>query len=115
MRWIRTFCLSLAILAMAASIPFALEERSIWVQPGVAELEYLGFEVRVEASDDVIVHLSLVDGEVVGRVDAAPGTRGANVLITIVDDPERIIFQGRVVAETWFADYFPNETGRGEQ
>jgi hypothetical protein len=115
MRWIQTFWLTVLILAMGAAMPSALEERSIWVEPGVTEFEYAGFDVRVETSDDVIVHLSLVDGEVVGRVDAAPGTRGASVLITIVDDPERIIFQGRVVAETWFADYFPNETGRGEQ
>ena len=115
MRWIRTLCLSAAILGMATTLLFAAETLAIWVGPGVTEFEYAGFDVRVETSGDVIVYLSIVDGEVVGRVDAAPGTRGANVLVTLVDDPTRIIFEGRVVAPVWFTDYLPHETGRGEQ
>ena len=115
MRWIRTLWLTAAILGMATTLLFAAETVAIWVGPGVTDIEYEGFDVRVETSGDIIVYLSVEDGEVVGRVDAAPGTRGATVLVTLVDDPSRIIFEGRVVAPVWFTDYLPHETGRGEQ
>ena len=115
MRWFRILGLCVAVLGIAGTSLFAAETLAIWVAPGVTEFEYEGFTVRVETSDDVIVYLSIVDGEVVGRVDAAPGTRGATVLVVLVNDPERIIFEGRVVAPAWFTEFLPKETGRGEQ
>jgi hypothetical protein len=115
MRWIRSTLLVLTLWAASASMVGAFGVLSLYVEPGVTEFKYEGFDVRVETTADVIVYLTLEDGEVVGRVDAAPGTRSANVVITVMDDPERIIFEGRVEAPSWFADYLPTETGRGEQ
>jgi hypothetical protein len=111
----RTFLFTLILLAFGASTLVAVESRTFWVGPGVTELDYMGIGVRVETTDDVIVQLSMEDGEVVGRVSTAPGTYNAQVLIVVADDPERVIFQGRVVAPVWFTDYLPHETGRGEQ
>ena len=99
-----------SVLALAASTTL-----SIQVPPGSTELDFFGDTVLVETTDFVIVHLSKVDGQVTGRVDPAPGTASARVKITLVDDPDRIIFEGRVVTPIYFSDYLPQETGRGEQ
>ena len=115
MKWIRPLLYSAILLVIGVTSPSAVESGTYFVPPGVAELEFDGMVVRVEASDDVIVRLSIVDGALVGQVSAAPGTFIAQVVIVVADDPERIIFQGRVVAPTWFSDYLPQETGRGEQ
>lgn len=115
MRWMRTTLLALAIVATSAGLGTALQTLSLWVEAGVTEFEYSGYDVRVETTAEVIVYLSIEDGEVVGRVDTAPDTRSATVTITVIDDPERVIFEGRVVAPSYFSDYLPSETGRGEQ
>lgn len=115
MRCIRPLFLTAVLLAVSATLIFAAETLSIWVGPGTTEIDFAGVTVVVESSDDVIVYLSAVDGQVTGRVSTAPGTRSATVTIILADDPERVIFTGRVVAPVWFADYLPQETGRGEQ
>lgn len=115
MRWMRRTLLALALVAASAPLGSALETLSIGIGPGTTELQYAGYDVRVETTGDVIVYLSIEDGEVVGRVDALPGTAGATVTITVIADPDRVIFEGRVVAPTVFSDYLPQETGRGEQ
>lgn len=115
MRWIRPLFLAVILLAVGATLIFAAETLSIWVGPGTTDIDFAGVTVRVETSADVIVYLSANDGQVSGRVSTAPGTRSATVTIIIADDPERVIFDGRVVAPVWFADYLPHETGRGEQ
>ena len=116
---IRLIFLTLGLLAMAATLAVTLvvaaTTLSVWISPGVTELTYDGVDVRIDSSGDVIVYLSVENGDVVGRVEAAPGTKGATVTITVLDDPDRIIFDGRVVAPSWFTDYLPHETGRGEQ
>jgi len=114
--WIRHTFLTLALLAMTvALVAAATTTFSIWVGSGVTELTYAGVDVRIDTTGDVIVYLSIEDGDVVGRVEAVPGTRSATVTITILDDPDRVIYEGGVVAPHWFADYMPEETGRGEQ
>jgi hypothetical protein len=116
MSWIRTLGLALLILLLAAgSLIAATSGLSILVRPGVTDVEYSGVSVRIESTDDVMVYLDTLDGEVVGRVEAVPGTDSADVTITVLEDPNRVIFSGRVVAPSWFADYLPCETGRGEQ
>lgn len=116
MRWIRTFLVSVALLALGAAVlPAAESTFSIWVSPGTTDIEFAGTVVRVETSATVIVSLTAADGQIVGQVDPAPGTRSATVTITVADDPARVIFDGRVVAPVWFSDYLPSETGRGEQ
>jgi len=97
-------------LALAATITL-----SIQVPPGNTEIDFSGDAVLVETTDFVVVYLSKIDGQVTGRVDPAPGTTSARVKITLVDDPDRIIFEGRVVTPIYFSDYLPQETGRGEQ
>lgn len=115
MRWIRPLFFSAVLLSFGATLILAAETLSIWVGPGTTDIEFAGVTVRVETNADVIVSLSGVDGQVTGQVSTAPGTRSARVTITIADDPDRVIFDGRVVAPVWFADYLPQETGRGEQ
>lgn len=115
MRWIRTLLLALTLVVATSALTGALETLSLYVAPGTTEFEYQGFDVRVETTGEIIVHLTVEHGEVVGQVDAMPGTRSATVTITVIADPERIIFEGKVVAPSWFADYLPQETGRGEQ
>lgn len=114
-RWIRPVFLILGFLAMTATLVAAATTLSIWIGPGVTELTYEGVDIRIDSSGDVIVYLSFQDGDVVGRVEAIPGSGSAIVTITVLDDPDRIIFDGRVVAPKWFSDYLPQETGRGEQ
>ena len=113
--WIRPFFLSLAVLVVAVTPVAAATTLSIWVGQGVTELTFEGIDIRIESTGDVIVYLSIEDGHVVGRVELAPGSRSASVTITLVDDPDRVIFDGRIVAPSWFSDYLPQETGRGEQ
>lgn len=116
MRWTRPFLITAALLALSSALVLAaISTISVWVDPGTTEFEFVGVGVRVETTGPVIVHLSQEDGEVVGRVDPAPGTPGAKVKITLVVDPDRVIFEGKVVSPSWFADYLPYETGRGEQ
>ena len=115
MRLIRPFFFTAILLALGATLLFAAETLSIWIGPGTTDIEFAGVTVRVETNADVIVYLSASDGQVVGQVSTAPGTRSATVTIILADDPSRIIFDGRVVAPVWFADYLPQETGRGEQ
>jgi hypothetical protein len=115
MRWIRPLFFSAIFLALGATLIFAAETLSVWVSPGTTDIEFAGVTVRVETNADVIVYLSASDGQVVGQVSTAPGVRSATVTISVVEDPSRVIFDGRVVAPVWFADYLPQETGRGEQ
>jgi hypothetical protein len=115
MNWIRPLLFAAILLAVGATSLCAYQADTFYVRDGITELEFEGITVRVESTGDVIVQLSLVDGVVVGQVSAAPGTYSASVLIVVADDPDRIIFQGRVVAPIWFTDYLPQETGRGEQ
>ena len=114
-RWIRPVFLTLGLLVVAASLVAAATTLSIWIGPGVTELTYEGMDIRIDSSGDVIVYLSFQDGDVVGRVEGIPGGGSASVTITVLDDPDRVIFDGRVVAPNWFSDYLPQETGRGEQ
>lgn len=116
MRGIRPLLITGGLLALSAVVVLAAASTmSIWIAAGTTVFDFAGTDVRVESTGGVIVHLSQEDGEVVGRVELAPGSSGARVKITLVDDPDRIIFEGRVVAPSWFADYLPHETGRGEQ
>jgi hypothetical protein len=115
MSWIRPLWLSLAVLAVAAAPVAAASTLSIWVGSGVTELTFEGVDIRIETTGDVVVYLSMEDGHVVGRVELATGSRSATVSITLLDDPDRVIFEGRIVVPYWFADYLPQETGRGEQ
>jgi hypothetical protein len=113
--WIRSIFLTLSFLLLAATVVTAAVTLGYWIGPGVTELNYQGVDIRIDSTDNVIVYLAVENGEVVGRVEAGPGTQSATVAITVLDDPERVIFKGRVVAPSWFSDYLPYETGRGEQ
>jgi len=113
--WIRSLLPGLALLVLIATPVVAASTLSLWVGSGVTELTFEGVDLRIETSGDVIVYLSMEDGHIVGRVELAAGTRSATVTITLLDDPDRVIFEGRIVVPYWFADYLPQETGRGEQ
>ena len=106
---------TLSALMMIATPVVAASTLSLWVGSGVTELTFEGVDLRIETSGDVIVYLSMEDGHIVGRVELAAGSRSATVTITLLDDPDRVIFEGRIVVPYWFADYLPQETGRGEQ
>ena len=83
-------------------------------EPGTTEVELEGHQIRIETTGSIIVFF-YIDGDVIeGEVENAPGTRSSTVTITVVGDPDRVIFQGRVVDAKEFRDYIPHETGQGE-
>jgi hypothetical protein len=65
--WIRFLLPGLALLVLVATPVVAASTLSLWVGSGVTELTFEGVELRIETSGDVIVYLSMEDGQIVGR------------------------------------------------
>ena len=84
------------------------------IDAGVTEVEIEGHQIRIETTGDIIVSF-YIDGDIIeGEVENAPGTRTSTVTITVLGDPDRVIFSGRVVGMKAFREYIPHETGQGE-
>ena len=108
--------LGIVLLVFGVGVGVAATTLKIAVQPGVTLLQVEGIDIEVETTASVVVYLSVVDGEVSGSVEPAPGVRSSTVTITVLGSPETVIYKGRVTSPVDFTEYiFTQETGRGEQ
>jgi hypothetical protein len=84
------------------------------VEPGSTTLLVSGQQVEVQTTSKIIVTLSLQNGQIQGDVELAPGSDPAQVRITVIGNPDQVIFDGRVDQKQLFLRVIPGETGQGE-
>ncbi len=107
--------MTLVLALVCVGVVFAATSLTIQAPAGVTTVPFEAVQVRIEASDPVIVNLQSSDGVITGLVEPAPGSRSADVTVTILGSPNIVIFHGKVTGPSRIEHFFvTQETGRGE-
>lgn len=107
--------LAMVLVLISVGIAVAATTLKVAVPAGVTTVGIDQFTVRIDASDPVIVSLYSFDGTITGQVEPAPGSRSAEVTVTVLGSPNVVIFDGRVTGPSIIDRFLViQETGRGE-
>lgn len=109
--------LAVSLTLLATTLPHAqaADQVKFTVHAGETVTQSIGdYEVQVEATDDVVVYLSLDGDSLMSGLEPGRAAEGdPYVTLTLLGPPDQVIFNG-VVRDQIMTLFFTNETGHTE-